>query len=117
MSGVAGSFPKPFADLEPVAGWALPSELARNQKRGGASTEELRSFYDLVEPRLRAIIEYLDGFSLDGLKGPEQRLLWLSFAMAEVAFAVEKYDGVGRVPYSIDPERMVPLHDTSSPRS
>lgn len=114
MSDATRCFPEPFADLEPLAGWALPTERERNAKRGASSSEELRSFYALVEPRLRAVIEYLEGFALDSLKGPEQRLLWLTFSMAEVAFAVEKYEGEGRVPYSIDPARMVPLHDVSS---
>jgi hypothetical protein len=64
-----------------------------------------------MEPRLRDAIAYLESFSLGDLKGPEQRLLWLTFSMAEVAFAVEKYKAQGRVPYAIDPARMVPLHD------
>ena len=64
-----------------------------------------------MKPRIRAAVDHLENFSLGELKGPEQRLMWFCFAMAEVAFAVEKYDAVGRVPFAIESERMVPLHD------
>lgn len=105
------SFPESFADLEPLAEWALPTELARNTRRWASTSDELLAFYETMEPRLKDAITYLESFSLDDLKGPEQRLLWLTFSMAEVAFAVEKYNGQGRVPYAIEPARMVPLHD------
>lgn len=105
------SFPEAFSDLESLAPWALPTERARNARRWASTSDELRAFYELMEPRLRDAIAYLEGFALSELKGPEQRLLWLTFSMAEVAFAVEKYDAQGPVPYAIDPGRMIPLHD------
>lgn len=108
---MAPVFPAPFADLEPLAAWALSSERQRNGMRCAATPEELRNFYDLFAPRLQTAIEHLEQFPLNGLPEPEQRLLWLTFSMAEVAFAVEKYDGQGRVPYGTASERMIPLHD------
>ena len=111
MSAASATFPEDFRDLEPLASWALPTERARNAMRRRATAEELRGFYDLMEPRLRGVIAYLEGFPLEDLKGPAQCLFWLSLSMAEVAFAVEKYDAVGRVPYAIDLEQMIPLHD------
>ena len=111
MSRAEATFPEAFADLENLAAWALPTERARNARRREASAEVLRAVYDQLAPRIRAAIESLDGKALDALKGPEQRLLWLCFSMAEVAFAVEKYDAEGRVPYAIDLDRMIPLHD------
>lgn len=106
------SFPDAFADLEPLAEWALPTERARNGRRCVSTPEELRAFYARMEPRLRDAIEHLEEFPLDALPAPEQRLLWLTFSMAEVAFAVEKYDAEPRVPHAIASERMVPRHDT-----
>ena len=111
MSQPEASFPPAFADLEPLADWALPTERDRNRKRREASESELRAFYDQMEPRIRDIIGSFEGTRLEDLKGPEQRLLWLAFSLVEVAFAVEKYDGEGRVPYAIDLEQMIPLHD------
>ncbi len=114
MSGAAATrpaFPPAFADLEPLAGWALATERERNRKRREASPHELRAFYDQMEPRIRDVIGSFEGTTLDALGEAEQRLLWLAFSMVEVAFAVEKYDAEGRVPYAIDLDQMVPLHD------
>lgn len=108
---MAPTFPPAFADLEPLAAWALPSERERNARRCASRPEELRGFYELFEPRLRNAIDHLEQFPLDGLPEPEQHLLWLTFSMAEVAFAVEKYDAQGRIPFGTASERMVPLHD------
>ena len=72
---------------------------------------EVARAYTARPERLRGVIAYLEGFPLEDLKGPAQCLFWLSLSMAEVAFAVEKYDAVGRVPYAIDLEQMIPLHD------
>jgi hypothetical protein len=108
---VVSSLPEAFSDLEGLAEWALPTERARVAMRCDASPEELRAFYAKMEPRLKDAIDYLEGFALADLKGPEQRLLWLTYSMAEVAFAVEKYDAEGRVPRAIPAARMVPLHD------
>ena len=105
------AFPEAFSDLENLSGWALSTERERNSKRNAASSDELRNVYAQMKPRIRPAIDYLEKFSLAELEGPEQRLMWFCFAMAEVAFAVEKYDAAGRVPFAIDPARMVPLHD------
>ncbi len=104
-------FPPAFADLEPLADWALDSERARNRKRAEASPEELRAVYAALEPRIRDVIGSFEGKTLEDLDDAEQRLLWLSFSLVEVAFAVEKYDAEGRVPYAIDLDQMIPLHD------
>lgn len=105
------SFPEAFSDLEGLAEWALPTERTRVAKRCEASPEELRAFYGKMEPRLKDAVDYLEGFALADLEGPDQRLLWLTYSMAEVAFAVEKYGAVGRVPRAIAAARMVPIHD------
>ena len=103
--------PENFADLEPLADWAEPTERGRCARRRAASPEALQGFYDTVKPRLEAVLDYLDGFPLGAMPEREQRLLNLALAMAEVTFAVEKYRGVGRVPLGISLEEFVPLHD------
>ncbi len=45
-------FPADFADLEPFADWALPSEGDRYAKRIASSMDELQAFYDAAFPRL-----------------------------------------------------------------
>ncbi|NNL99395.1 MAG: hypothetical protein HKO62_01505, partial [Gammaproteobacteria bacterium] len=68
--------------------------------------------YDAAAPRMPAILAYLDGFELAALPPPEQRLLWLTYAMAETAMAVEKFDARGAVPLALDARRFEPLHET-----
>jgi hypothetical protein len=82
-------FPTDFADLEPFADWALPSEADRFAKRLASSMEELQAFYDAVFPRLATSTDYLKSVSLDGISEPDQRLLWLFSALVTVSFPVE----------------------------
>lgn len=112
MSGSDAAFPEAFRDLESLADWALPTERARYEMRSAASRDALQAFYDLMAPRIEAVIASFEGLTLTDLPEPERRLLWLSFSMVEVAFAIEKYGGVGRVPYAIDLDQMIPLHDS-----
>jgi hypothetical protein len=69
--------------------------------------EELGTFYDAIVPRLDAIIDYLNKFSLDALPAPEKRLFHLTLSLAEIADAVETF-GAPEVPYSFDPARYPP---------
>jgi hypothetical protein len=100
-------FPVPFADLESVADWALATEAQRARKRRDSSMAEIRSFYDVILPRMDAIIEYLDQFPLDNMPADAQRLLHLTLSLAEVATAVELFNNP-IVPGGYDPERFVP---------
>ncbi len=81
--------PEQFADLEPFADWALPSEYDRYAKRLASSMEELQAFYDAAFPRLADSTDYLKGVSLDGISEADQHLLWLFSSLVTVSFPVE----------------------------
>ena len=83
------TFPADFADLEPFAGWALPTEKARYAKRMASSMDELQAFYDAAFPRLEASTEYLRAVRLDGIGEQDKHLLWLFCALVTVSFPVE----------------------------
>jgi hypothetical protein len=83
------ALPAEFADLEPYAGWALPTERERYNKRLGCSMDELQEFYDAAFPRLEAALAHLDAYTLDDLPGDATRLLWLYAALVTVSFPVE----------------------------
>lgn len=83
--------PPAFADLEPFAAWALPSETARNGKRITSSQAELEAFAAAMMPRLDAICGYVDGAGLDALPDDAARLFCMLLAVAEVAPSVEGY--------------------------
>jgi hypothetical protein len=83
------SLPAAFADLEPWADWALPSEADRYAKRLASSMDELQAFYDAAFPRLAASTELLQGIALDGISDEDQHLLWLFSALVTVSFPVE----------------------------
>jgi hypothetical protein len=71
------TLPAEFADLEPFADWALPSELDRYGKRVVTSMADLQAFYDAAFPRLEGGTEYLKGVSLEGISDEDRNLLWL----------------------------------------
>jgi len=83
------TFPADFADLEPYADWAVPTEKARYEKRLGCSMDELQAFYDAAFPRLEASTEYLKSVQLDDISDEDTRLLWLFEALVTVSFPVE----------------------------
>jgi hypothetical protein len=81
--------PAEFADLEPFADWAIPTEGARYAKRLASSIDELQSFYDAAFPRLDDAMEHLDAFELDSMPEDATRLLWLCCSLVTVSFPVE----------------------------
>lgn len=81
--------PAAFADLEPFADWALPSEADRYAKRIASSMDELQAFYDAAFPRLQASTDHLKAVSLDGISDEDQHLLWLFSSLVTVSFPVE----------------------------
>ena len=88
--------PQAFEDLQPLAtaGWCLGTETERVEKRHSSSAAELRTFYDLMVPRLESAIEHLNEFDLKDFPEPEQHLMNLLLSMAEVTFAVRISDHV-----------------------
>jgi hypothetical protein len=83
------TLPAAFAELEPFADWALPSEADRYAKRIASSMDELQSFYDAAFPRLEDGAEYLKGVALDGISDEDRSLLHLFEALVTVSFPVE----------------------------
>ena len=61
------AFPADFAELEPFADWALPTERERYAKRIASTMDELQAFYDAAFPRLEDATKYLEQFALDAL--------------------------------------------------
>jgi hypothetical protein len=83
------TLPADFADLEPFAGWALPTERERYAKRLASTMDELQAFYDAAFPRLDGAMAYLDQFALDALPDEARNLLWVLASLVTVSFPVE----------------------------
>jgi hypothetical protein len=81
--------PPEFADLEPFAAWAVPTEGARYDRRLASTMDELQAFYDAAFPRLEAATAYLEQFGMDALPEDGKRLLWLYCSLVTVSFPVE----------------------------
>ena len=83
------TLPADFADLEPFADWALPSEYDRYAKRIASTQDELQAFYDAAFPRLQDSTDYLKSVSMDGISDEDRNLLWLFCSLVTVSFPVE----------------------------
>jgi hypothetical protein len=86
---VPNAFPADFAELEPYADWALPTERERYAKRIASTMDELQAFYDTAFPRLEDAMTYLDRFDLTALPDDAARLLWLCYSLVNASFPVE----------------------------
>lgn len=86
---MSNTLPAEFADLEPFADWAIPSERARYAKRLSSTMDELQAFYDAAFPHLEAATSYLKQLKLDALPEEGKRLLWLFSSLTTVSFPVE----------------------------
>jgi hypothetical protein len=86
---MSSTLPSEFADLEPFAEWAIPTERARYDKRLASTMDEMQAFYDAALPRLEDAMSYLERFSMDAMPEDAQRLLWLFCALCTVSFPVE----------------------------
>ena len=82
-------FPPAFAELEPFADWALPTEAERYAKRLASTMDELQTFYDAVFPRLEDAIAYCDQFPLAEQPEDASHLLWLCYSLVNASFPVE----------------------------
>lgn len=82
-------FPAAFAELEPFAEWAIPTERARYAKRVASTMDELQAFYDAAFPRIDDALAYLEQFPIDAIPEDATRLLWLYCALMTASFPVE----------------------------
>jgi hypothetical protein len=106
MSATMTMLPPGFSDLERFAAeWALPSERARNQFRVKRTLAELEDFYQTVFPRMDALCDCVDQFTLEAMPRPAARLLQLGLMLMEVVPAVEVYRAPD-VPNAIAFERL-----------
>lgn len=109
--------PETFMDLAPfVERWALPTEKARNRKRLASTMEEIQALYDAMVSRGASILEYFDnlersGVAKSGLPEEGRNLLYLMFALAEVAPAVEVFKQPSVID-GFDSTRFVPDHES-----
>lgn len=96
---MSGTFPAPFANLEPFARpWIdLPDMEARYGARQDIDLANLQALYAAIAPRLRAIMAHLDGFGNAALPPEEARLYRLAMGLIEAAQAVEFF-GSARLP-------------------
>ncbi len=106
--------PSAFAELEPFSDWSLDSETARLEKRLASSMEEIKAFYSAMLGRIEEALDHLNGFPLDRLPEPEQRLMNLALSLAEVWVAVELYKRPDH-PFGLDMRRFVPGEANSVP--
>ena len=83
------TLPPEFADLEPFAGWAIPTERARYAKRLATTMDELQAFYDAALSRMEEASTYLEQFDVNDLPEDAKRLLWLYCSLVTVSFPVE----------------------------
>ncbi len=85
------ALPSEFADLEPFADWALPTERERYAKRLASTMDEMQAFYDAALPRLEDAASYLEQLPLDDLPEDALHLLLLCYALINVSFPVEAW--------------------------
>jgi hypothetical protein len=84
------TLPEPFADLEPLAGsWALASEHDRYHKLHASSLGEVRAFYDAMLPRMPAILDYVDRYTVAQMPDDARTLFHLALTFAETAHPVD----------------------------
>jgi hypothetical protein len=81
--------PVEFADLEPYAAWALPTEPERYARRLASSMAEMQEFYNAALPRLEDVIAYCDAHLFGALPDDARGLLHLMQALVMVSFPVE----------------------------
>jgi len=103
--------PTSFATLDLLAEkWSLATQNQREARRRVSTPAEIRELYDTLLPRMDAVLDYLNQFTLDALPPEAQRLLYLTFSLAEVAPYVECYGSNPWVPDSFEDTRMRAVH-------
>jgi hypothetical protein len=91
VTTVVRQLPEDFADLEPWAEWAMPTEAERYAKRLASSFDELQAFYDAAFPRLEDIAAYLEKLPLDDLPDDATRLLQVGYSLINISFPIEAW--------------------------
>ena len=88
------NLPPGFETLEPFAeDWVLPDAMARMHKRQTSAMADIKQFYAAMLPHGVTALEYLKQFALGTLPAEGEHLLKLMLSLAEIAPAVEWYNG------------------------
>lgn len=102
------NIPEEFLELALyVEDWALATHDERYEKRGAATAEELRKFYDAMLPRLEEILEKLDEYPVGKIPADVEDLFFMALSMAEISPHIELYKGDPAVPHSFQEDRMI----------
>ena len=106
------SLPEGFGAIEHfVDAWVLPDSSARAARRQAATMQEIRVFYDAMQPVAPSALDYLEKYAPDELPPQGMSLLKLMLALAEISTAVEWY-GSARVPDSFEFSRFQLIRQT-----
>jgi hypothetical protein len=81
--------PAEFAELEPYAAWALPTERERYARRLASDMTEMQAFYDAAFPRLDEALDCCDKFPWGELSDDAKTLFHLMQSLVMVSFPVE----------------------------
>ena len=102
--------PEPFRDLERFLAWSLPTERERSAKRQASDIVALKEFYAAMLPRMEDVLGYLSNYELDDFPNDVERLLHLTYALAEIAPAVENFDQANVIS-GYDVARFIAVHE------
>lgn len=98
------SLPAGFEDLLPLADWSLATMDERRDRRASSTMEEIEEFYDVLLPRMDAVLEHLAATPMEGIDPKSEALMNLTLMLAEVAPAVELF-GEPTISYGYDVTR------------
>nr|WP_314434110.1 hypothetical protein [uncultured Brevundimonas sp.] len=88
--------PAGFEALEPfVDAWSRDDFQARFEARFESGMDDIRAFYDVMQPRANAALEHLEQYPLDAIPAESMALFKLLMALAHVAVAVERHNQPG----------------------
>lgn len=91
--------PERYAKLEQTWGeWIIDTEPARAKLRLAKPDEELRTFYEALQPQLPELINFIDQYPIDALPSDVKNLWWLVSSYIGVAVALEMYGSVRAIP-------------------
>lgn len=83
--------PEEFSDLAQYLPWALPTEAERMALRLRTPMAELLAFYQMLQPRMAALADYLGQWPLEQLPQTLRPLLRLGLMYMEAAASVELF--------------------------
>ncbi len=100
--------PSKFTHLQAVADvWALPTERERHLRRLTSTIEDLDAVYAALLAEIETMLTYLNQQDLSALSAEDANLLHLTFALAEIAPAVQIFRMPGN-PDGFDTARIMP---------